>query len=76
MSIVAGVDVGGARKGFHAVALRDGVYLDKFAARDAVAVADWCRTVGARVIGVDAPCRWSLTGRARPAERALMAEGI
>lgn len=76
MSIVAGVDVGGARKGFHAVALRDGVYLDKFAARDAGAVADWCRSVGARVIGVDAPCRWSLTGRARPAERALMAAGI
>lgn len=76
MSVVAGIDVGGARKGFHAVALRDGVYLGKFAACDAVAVADWCLSVGARIIGVDAPCRWSLTGRARSAERGLMAAGI
>ena len=64
------------KKGFHAVALRGGVYLDKFSGRDARAVADWCRSHGARVIGVDAPCRWSLTGRARPAECDLMAAGI
>jgi predicted nuclease with RNAse H fold len=32
--------------------------------------------LGAQAIGVDAPCRWSLTGRARPAERALAVEGI
>ena len=72
--IVAGVDVGGRAKGFHAVALRDGAYLDKFASRTASQVAEWCRRMGARFIGVDAPCRWSSTGRARTAERQLMAE--
>jgi predicted nuclease with RNAse H fold len=72
--IVAGVDVGGRAKGFHAVALRDGAYLAKFASRTAVHVAEWCRQIGARVIGVDAPCRWSSNDRARTAERQLMAE--
>jgi predicted nuclease with RNAse H fold len=75
--IVAGIDVGGKRKGFHAVALRNGAFHDKFHSTDAKEIADWCRkTVQARVIGIDAPCRWSLTGRARPAERELIGEGI
>lgn len=74
--IVAGVDVGGSRKGFHAVALLAGAYLDQFASRKAAEIAAWCRQIGASFIGVDAPCRWSATGRARPAERELMAEKI
>ena len=69
-TIVVGIDVGGPRKGFHAVALRDGVYLDKFASPDPLALAAWCIQVGARAVAIDAPCRWSRTGRARPAERA------
>ena len=73
---MVGIDVGGPRKGFHAVALRDGVYLDKFASPDPPALATWCIQVGARAVAIDAPCRWSRTGRARPAERALAAEGI
>lgn len=73
---VAGVDVGGPKKGFHAVALRDGAYLDKFSAHEASAVAAWCLRVGARLVGVDAPCHWSQTGRARLAERELMKEKI
>lgn len=75
-SIVIGIDVGGPKKGFHAVALNEGRYWEKFATPDAVSMAEWCRRIGARAVGVDAPCRWSLTGRARPAERALAAEGI
>jgi predicted nuclease with RNAse H fold len=70
------VDVGGRKKGFHAVALCDGGYHDQLSALEPQAVADWCRALGAHVVAVDAPCRWSLTGRARPAERALMAAGI
>jgi predicted nuclease with RNAse H fold len=72
--IVAGIDVGGRAKGFHAVALRAGAYLDQIASRDVTEVADWCRQVNAQFIGVDAPCRWSDTGRARSAERELMAQ--
>lgn len=58
------------------MALRDGAYLDKFSAHEASAIAAWCLRVGARLVGVDAPCRWSQTGRARVAERELMKEKI
>lgn len=74
--IVAGIDVGGCRKGFHGVALGDGLYFRQLHTTDPEAVARWCREIGARVIGIDAPCRWSMDGRARPAERQLMAGGI
>jgi len=74
--IVVGIDVGGPKKGFHAVALNEGRYREKFATPDAASMAEWCRCIGARAVGVDAPCCWSLTGRMRPAERALAAEGI
>lgn len=56
--MVVGIDVGGIRKGFHAAALRDGRYLDKFKAVDPEQVLSWCEEVNAAVIGIDAPCRW------------------
>ena len=74
--IVVGVDVGGLRKGFHAVALREGQFFEKFATLDAREVLRWCRELNTSVVGVDAPCGWSLTGRARPCERALANEGL
>lgn len=75
--IVAGIDVGGKPKGFHAVAFKDGAYHEQFSSTVAAEIAAWCRnTVQASVIGVDAPCRWSKNGRARTAERELMQEGI
>lgn len=75
-SIVVGVDVGGVRKGFHAVALRKGRFLQKFATCYPPAVLTWCRILQASVIGIDAPCKWSLTGRARPCERELSGLGL
>lgn len=74
--IVIGVDVGGRKKGFHAVALRDGQYCEKLSTPEPSDVAEWCRRLKASVDGIDAPCRWSRTGRARPCERALAAEGL
>lgn len=74
--IVVGVDVGAPRKGFHAVVLRDGVYFQHAHMSDAAALACWINDTGARIVAVDAPCRWSATGRARPAERELMSQGI
>jgi predicted nuclease with RNAse H fold len=72
-----GIDVGGRRKGFHAVALRDGAHAGQLISRDVAELSHWCRTVmGAGVIAIDAPCRWSIDGRPRPCERELMAEGI
>lgn len=74
--IVAGIDVGGHRKGFHGVALDDGVYFQQLHTTDPECMARWCREMGARLIGIDAPCRWSEDGRARPAEQQLVARGI
>jgi predicted nuclease with RNAse H fold len=68
---VAGVDVGGARKGFHAVVLRDHQIVATLATCSAADVMRWCRAQEAVAIGIDAPCRWSLSGRTRPCERAL-----
>ena len=75
-SLVVGVDVGGPAKGFHAVALQDGQYRALLSTLSAEEVAAWCRRLKTSVVGIDAPCRWSLTGRARPCERALAAEGL
>ncbi|MEA5443464.1 DUF429 domain-containing protein [Cyanobium gracile] len=72
-----GIDVGGPRKGFHAVALTGGAYAAQLATSDAEALAHWCRSVvQASVTAIDAPCRWSTDGRARPCERELRLQGI
>lgn len=74
--IVVGVDVGGKRKGYHAVALHGYHCIDKIATLSASSIVEWCKQKQAIAIGVDAPCQWSQSGRARTAERALMNEGI
>jgi len=72
-----GIDVGGMRKGFHAVALTGGDYAGHLATRDVRELSHWCReTMRARVVAIDAPCRWSNDGHSRPAERELMKKGI
>jgi len=73
---VVGIDVGGMRKGFHAVALTGGRYAVQCTTADVGELVAWCRKIDASVIAVDAPCRWSTDGRARPAERQLMKKGI
>ena len=73
---VVGVDVGGQRKGFHAVALTDGAYGGRYATPSVDELVAWCREMDAAVIAVDAPCGWSADGRARPSERRLMEKGI
>ena len=71
MIIAAGIDVGGPKKGFHAVALHDGAYFDKFHSTDTAEMMAWIQRMAARAIGVDAPCHWRTDGRMRPAEREL-----
>jgi predicted nuclease with RNAse H fold len=75
-STVVGIDVGGARKGFHAVALSGDGVVERCASRDAAVVAAWCRELGAGLVAVDAPCRWRQGAEARAAERELLREGI
>ena len=72
-----GIDVGGARKGFHAVALTDGDYTDQLATAEVEAIRDWCLDeMKAQAIAIDAPCRWSTNGRMRASEGELMQRGI
>lgn len=74
---VVGIDVGGSRKGFHAVALEGGDFLAHRQTSCVEELADWCREeIGARLVAIDAPCRWSTDGQVRPAERELLAHGI
>ena len=72
-----GIDVGGERKGFHAVALTGGTTTDQLVTADVEALRDWClNTHNALVIAIDAPCRWSHDGRMRACERELMRQGM
>ena len=60
MITAVGIDVGGERKGFHAVAITDGDYSSHKATKNIKELLQWCRTtVQAQVIAVDAPCGWS-----------------
>ncbi len=68
--------MGGPKKGFHAVALRDGEYFDRFHSTDAAGMASWVQRTGACAVGVDAPCRWRTGRQMRPAERELVRLGI
>ena len=61
-----GIDVGGARKGFHAVALSDGAYTSQLATAEVETIRYLClNEMKAQVIAIDAPCRWSTNGRMR-----------
>lgn len=72
---VAGVDVGGPRKGFHVAVLGPGdvVAVARAATVDEVVA----RCGGAVLVGVDAPAAWAPPGeRSRPDERAFTRAGI
>jgi len=73
---VIGIDVGGARKGFHAVVMREGAICGTKTDCDPKAMVAWCRDQEASVVGVDAPCMWSVAGKSRAAERELNKEGM
>ena len=72
---VVGIDVGGERKGFHAVALRDGLFVATQKSTNPSALVDWCLDQSARIVAVDAPCTWSQAGLSRKAERELKMNG-
>ena len=68
---VVGIDVGGQRKGFHAVALQGEHFVDKTTDTNPAVIVDWCLNHRATVVSVDAPCGWSQTGSSRLAEREM-----
>ncbi|HTL61535.1 MAG TPA: DUF429 domain-containing protein [Nitrospira sp.] len=75
-AILAGIDVGGEKKGFHAVILRNRRLIATLTSCSAENVAGWCIEQGAGAVGIDAPCCWSISGRSRPCERELARHGI
>lgn len=74
--VVAGLDVGAPRKGFHGVALQGARIAAQLRTSDPAAVLAWCLDVGAVTVAVDAPCRWRGPGAPRAAETALARAGI
>lgn len=76
MNAVAGIDVGGPKKGYHAVALNGTSILSRLTSSDPFAIAAWCEKHRVSHLAIDAPCGWSRDGRSRDSERALMAQQI
>ncbi len=72
---VVGIDVGGKKKGFHAILLRSGVLETTISSANPADIVEWCRQGNADVIGVDAPSGWSQSGSSRAAERELKLAG-
>lgn len=74
LPIVAGIDVGEARKGFHLVAFRGATILGKLKTSDPHEAAKWCLDVGAKIVGIDAPCGWCQdNGRGRREAEGILA---
>jgi hypothetical protein len=62
-----GIDVGGARKGFHAVAITGGGYSSHIATKNVKELSDWCReSVQARVIAVVRPAAGAMMDTRAP----------
>ena len=71
MANVVGIDVGGIRKGYHAVLLSNGNLEATFQHTDPTALAAWVEDSKAITVAIDAPCGWSQDGSSREAERIL-----
>ena len=74
--ITIGIDVGGIKKGFHAVANRDGSYLAQFHSIHPDEVASWVLSHNPSAVAIDAPSMFSLNSGSRKAERELVSNGM
>jgi predicted nuclease with RNAse H fold len=77
MAVVAGIDVGGARKGFHVAILEENAIVDLRAFLATRDVAEFLAGHRPALVAVDAPPRATRTEeKTRSAERALAAAGF
>jgi predicted nuclease with RNAse H fold len=74
--ITVGIDVGGIKKGFHAVVNHAGQYHGHFQSTNPDAVVAWALSQKPSVIAIDAPSMFSKNGRSRKAERDLVNNGM
>lgn len=70
MKAYLGIDVGGPRKGFHAVAMSGRVFEPRSFGR-VDELVKWVRELKPLAIAIDAPCAWSDAGGSRECERRL-----
>jgi predicted nuclease with RNAse H fold len=73
---VAGIDIGGERKGCHLVVLRGDEVVCNVNSREPRELLERCIEHGAVAVGVDSPCLWGVQGAGRRAERELAKERI
>lgn len=73
---VAGIDIGGSRKGCHLVILRGREVVCSINSQDPEHLASQCNDFAVEVIGIDSPCCWGSPEQGRCAERALARERI
>lgn len=71
VSNVAGIDVGGDKKGCHLVVLRGNEILCNINSRSPEGLALKCIEFDALAVGIDSPCRWGVPGLGRSAEKEL-----
>jgi predicted nuclease with RNAse H fold len=74
--ITAGIDVGSRRKGFHLVILDEHRMVAQLAGASVSEVIAEITRHKAKVVAVDSPSQWALTGGSRAAERLLQRQGI
>lgn len=75
-SAVAGIDVGGARKGCHLVILQGTSILSNVSSKTARELLRECLNFDVMAVGIDAPCQWAEAGNGRLAERELARQHI
>jgi predicted nuclease with RNAse H fold len=73
---VAGIDVGGKRKGCHLVILRGSRIICNVNSRSPEQMLQECIASDVAVVGIDAPCLWATEDGGRLAERSLAKQRI
>jgi predicted nuclease with RNAse H fold len=74
--VVAGIDIGGARKGNHIVVMRGVEILASTRNNDPGELLGLCLQMKVEAVGIDAPCCWGIEGCGRLAEKELARQGI
>jgi predicted nuclease with RNAse H fold len=73
---VAGIDVGGDRKGNHLVILRGTDMVRNLSRTTPEQMLEQCRAFEVAAVGIDAPCRWGTGAAGRLAEKSLAQQRI
>jgi predicted nuclease with RNAse H fold len=75
-SAVAGIDIGGDKKGFHLVILRGTRILCNIRSRIPEHLLQTCVDFNVVAVGIDAPCQWGIEAEGRLAEKQLAQGGV